>query len=427
MNRKNNLSNSCSARLGTASSDRNIFESEDPDPFPPSDPDVSHSDDEEPPGTGSRLGKPVLKIIKKKSMNIPKPIFKERMIKKMRVGLTFDLREDYLAMNYSMEETAELDSPETIEALELSLQKLGYDTIRIGGIESLVEKLAAGERWDMVFNIAEGMHGMGRESQIPALLDAYRIPYTFSDPLVLGITLHKGITKHILKNLGIATADFIVVNTLSDLDSHKLPFPLFAKPAAEGTGKGISGRSLVHSDMELREICGDLLSEFKQPVLVETFLPGREFTVGILGTGAGARALKPMEVIFSGEAGEECYSYEMKKNYEDRVDYSLVSGELGKACEDLALAAWRGLGCRDGGRIDLRLDPEGKPRVIEANPLAGLHPVDSDLPILCRLSGISYELLIKRIMDSALERQVDGKGVLDEIKKHFNSLQPARR
>jgi len=357
-------------------------------------------------------------------MNIPTTVYnstifkitgiKQKRPEKMRVGLTYDLQEEYLAKNYSPEETAELDSPETIDALEQTLRTLGYDTVRIGGIESLVGKLAAGESWDMVFNISEGMHGLGREAQIPALLDAYRIPYTFSDPLVLGITLHKGISKHILKNMGIATADFVVVNTLSDLDGLSLTFPLFVKPAAEGTGKGISSRSLVHGEAELREICGELLSEFRQPVLVETFLPGREFTVGVLGTGAGARALKPMEVVFRGEAPGVIYSYETKKNYRERVEYSLITGELGKACEDLALAAWRVLGCRDGGRIDLRLDSEGRPNFIEVNPLAGLHPVDSDLPILCRLSGISYETLIKEIMNSALARQHKVKAALYE-------------
>lgn len=354
-------------------------------------------------------------------MNIPTIAFNSTAFKsprsaqrkrgKMRVGLTFDLQEEYLAKNYSPEETAELDSPETIEALERALRALGYEPVRIGGIESLVRRLAAGERWDMVFNIAEGMHGLGREAQIPALLDAYRIPYTFSDPLVLGITLHKGIAKHILKNMGIATPDFIVINTLSDLDGHSLRFPLFVKPAAEGTGKGISSRSLVHNETELQELCGMLLAEFRQPVLVETFLPGREFTVGIIGTGGGARALKPMEVVFRGEAAGVIYSYETKKNYSELVEYSLITGELGQACEELALAAWGGLGCRDGGRVDLRLDSEGRPSFIEVNPLAGLHPVDSDLPILCRLSGMSYETLIGEIMSSALERLHSGKVV----------------
>jgi D-alanine-D-alanine ligase len=322
----------------------------------------------------------------------------------MKIGLTYDLRDDYLAESFSLEETAELDSLQTIEAIEGSLEALGHETERIGRIQSLVEKLADGKRWDLVFNIAEGMFGIGREAQIPALLDAYRIPYTFSDPMVLGLTMHKGMAKHVLKNLGVPTADFLVVNSINDLTSLKLSFPLFAKPAAEGTGKGISDRSIVHNRKELETLCTELLEKYRQPVLVETFLPGREFTVGIIGTGTAARALKPMEVVFHEELANASYSYDTKKNYLDKVKYALLDGALGKTCEEVALAAWRGLGCRDGGRIDLRLDAEGVPNFIEVNPLAGLNPVDSDLPILCGLSNIPYQSLIKQILDSALER-----------------------
>ena len=225
----------------------------------------------------------------------------------------------------------------------------------------------------MVFNIAEGMFGLSREAQIPALLDAYQIPYTFSDPMILGLTLHKGMTKHVLKNLKVPTADFLVVDTLEDLKILTLPFPLFVKPAAEGTGKGISDRSLVQTRSDLEALCVELLETYRQPVLVETFLPGREFTVGILGTGKDARALQPMEVVFHKELSGAAYSYETKKNYLDHVEYRLISGDLGQACENVALAAWKGLGCRDGGRIDLRLDADGVPNFIEVNPLAGLH------------------------------------------------------
>ncbi len=323
---------------------------------------------------------------------------------KIKIGMTYDLRDEYLARNYSAEETAELDTRETIEGIEESLRALGHEPCRIGGVHSLVEQLAAGERWDIVFNIAEGMFGLSREAQIPALLDAYRIPYTFSDPMVLGLTLHKGMTKHVLKNIGVPTADFLILNTMEDLKDLSLPFPLFVKPAAEGTGKGISDRSLVHNRTDLESICAELLEAYRQPVLVETFLPGREFTVGIIGTGSAATAFKPMEVVFNQELSGASYSYETKKNYLDRVEYRLIDGKLGSACEEVALAAWRGLGCRDGGRIDIRLDAAGIPNFIEVNPLAGLNPVDSDLPILCRLSGISYKELIGRIMDSALER-----------------------
>jgi len=150
----------------------------------------------------------------------------------MRVGLTYDLRDEYLAMGYGQEETAEFDRISTIEALEGSLRRLGHETDRIGHVRSLAARLVAGDRWDLVFNIAEGLAGIGREAQVPALLDVYGIPYTFSDPLVMSLTLHKGMTKRVLRDGGIPTPAFAEVSTPRDLDKLDLPFPLFAKPVA---------------------------------------------------------------------------------------------------------------------------------------------------------------------------------------------------
>ena len=159
----------------------------------------------------------------------------------MNIGLTYDLRNDYLAEGYSEEETAEFDSPVTIEGIEAALAELGYQTDRIGNAKRLVERLAQGDRWDLVFNIAEGLHGLAREAQVPAILDVYDIPYTFSDPLVLSLALHKGLTKAVVRQGGVATPDFALVERPADVDAIDLPFPLFAKPVAEGTSKGISG------------------------------------------------------------------------------------------------------------------------------------------------------------------------------------------
>ncbi|MDP2725585.1 MAG: hypothetical protein Q8O44_04840, partial [Syntrophales bacterium] len=156
------------------------------------------------------------------------------------IGLTYDLRDDYLAEGYSKEETAEFDRSDTIDAIEEALVYNGYAVRRIGNIKSLVKRLAAGDRWDMVFNIAEGLAGFGREGQIPALLEAYGISYTFSDSLVLSLTLHKGLTKHVIRSLGIPTPDFAVLQTPDDFSKLRLSYPLFAKPVAEGTGKGVS-------------------------------------------------------------------------------------------------------------------------------------------------------------------------------------------
>ncbi len=322
----------------------------------------------------------------------------------MKVGLTYDLRAEYLAEGYSEEETAEFDRPDTIEALEDALRALGHETVRIGNLRALAVRLVAGERWELVFNIAEGLKGPAREAEVPALLEAYDIPCTFSDPMVLAFTLHKGMTKRVVRDLGIPTAPFAVVEEEADLAGVELPFPLFVKPVAEGTGKGVDPSSKARNRTELVEAGRRLLARYRQPVLVETFLPGREFTVGVVGTGRAARALGALEVRLRPGAEENAYSYVNKEHCEELIDYVLVDdAEAKRACE-LGLAAWRGLGCRDGGRVDLKSDGSGRPHFIEVNPLAGLHPAHSDLPILCAQLGIPYLELIRGIVDSARAR-----------------------
>jgi D-alanine-D-alanine ligase len=322
----------------------------------------------------------------------------------MTIGLTYDLRDEYLTEGYSEQDTAEFDRRDTIEAIERTLQELGFQTERIGHARHLIRRLALGERWDMVFNIAEGLYGFGREALIPALLEAHRIPCVFSDSLVLALTLHKGMTKHVVRDLGIPTPDFAVVENEADLEDVFLPYPLFAKPVAEGTGKGVTAASKIANRKELRQICRTLFSAYKQPVILETFLPGRELTVGILGTGAEARAIGTLEVVLNERAEQNVYSYVNKEYCEELVEYRLVTDEMAQHAQRVALAAWQGLGCRDGGRVDLRADAEGIPNFIEVNPLAGLHPEHSDLPILCTQIGMSYRELLDTIMQSAMKR-----------------------
>jgi D-alanine-D-alanine ligase len=322
----------------------------------------------------------------------------------VKIGITFDLRSYYLSQGYSELETAEFDRESTIDGIAGALQELGHTPERIGALTQLVPRLASGERWDLVFNIAEGMYGFGRESQVPAVLDAYRIPYTFSDPVVLGISLHKGWAKRIIRDLGLPTPEFAVVEREQDIAAVDLPYPLFAKPIAEGTGKGITAASKLKGPADLAERCRELLESFRQPVLVERFLPGREYTVGITGTGAEAQAVGTMEVTLRREAEAGVYSYANKEKSEQLVDYRLVTDAQARRAQETALAVWRGLGCRDGGRVDLREDERGAPNLMELNPLAGLHPEHSDLPIICTLAGIPYRELIRRIVDSALLR-----------------------
>lgn len=325
----------------------------------------------------------------------------------MRIGLTFDLRADYLALGYSQEETAEFDKEETILAIETALQSLGHATDRVGNAWRLTERLARGDRWDIVFNIAEGLFGIGREAQVPAMLDLYQVPYVFSDPLVLALTLHKGMTKHVVRDWGFPTPAFLVVTAPKEAEMLDFGPPYFVKPVAEGTGKGVSPLSIVWDRDELSGVCDTLIRRFRQPALVETFLPGREFTVGLLGTGPTARALGVLEVILLETAEKGLYSYDNKDQYEKRVSYRLASTEedpAAAAAERIALGVWRALGCRDGGRMDIRCDAAGEPFFLEVNPLAGLHPVHSDLPILCRHLGMAYRDLIGEILASALSR-----------------------
>ncbi len=327
----------------------------------------------------------------------------------MLVGLTYDLREDYRAMGFSEEAVAEFDCEETVAAIEGALRVMGHETERVGSLPALMSALLAGRRWDLVFNIAEGLHGFGRESQIPCVLDWHSIPYTFSEPMTLALGLHKGMTKHVVRAHGVPTPDFAVIEDPSEAALVDLPYPLFVKPVAEGTGLGIGSASRVTDVAGLAEACGRLIARFDQPVLVETFLPGRELTVGIVGTGAKARSLGALEVIFGEQADPSAYGYVNKQDWERRVSYRVAKDAEAQAAEKIALDAWRALRCRDGGRVDLRLDAAGVPNFIEANPLAGLNPSYSDLPILCRLNGMPYQELIAAIVESALERVRPGK------------------
>jgi D-alanine-D-alanine ligase len=327
----------------------------------------------------------------------------------MLVGLTYDLRADYLAAGYSEEQTAEFDRPDTIDALAGAVGGLGHPVDRIGNARRLIERLARGDRWDLVLNIAEGLHGVAREAQVPAILDVYEIAYTFSDPLVMALALDKGLAKVVVRDAGVPTPDFAIVRSVADAAGIDMGWPLFAKPLAEGTGKGITPASKIHDRQLLAEVCRDLLIRFRQPVLVERYLPGREFTIGLVGTGPEAEALGTLEIVLRPEAEKDVYSYANKERSEELIEYRLVRPENDpevSQAERLALQAWQALGCRDAGRVDLRSDASGRPQFLEVNPLAGLHPTHSDLPMLCTALGIPYQKLIERIIDSAAQRRV---------------------
>jgi D-alanine-D-alanine ligase len=236
------------------------------------------------------------------------------------------------------------------------------------------------------------------------LLEAYGIPFVFSDALTLAVSLDKAWTKHIVSAAGVPTAPFALIERATDIAGIKLPFPLFLKPVAEGSGKGVSARSRVDDAATLRDVALELLGRFRQPVLVETYLPGREFTVGITGAGEDSRVLGVLEIAPTSKAAGSDYGYENKECCEENIVYRLVEDSQGDAAAAVALKAWRVLRCRDGGRIDVRNDSAGRPQFVEVNPLAGLNPEHSDLCFLAGFKGLSYQDLIGLILESFLKR-----------------------
>ncbi|OQA02578.1 MAG: D-alanine--D-alanine ligase B [Planctomycetes bacterium ADurb.Bin401] len=326
------------------------------------------------------------------------------------IGFVYDLRKDYLAEGFSEQDVAEFDSEDTINSIHKTIESLGYKVERIGNGKSLCKMLTSGKRWDMVFNIAEGIGGRCRESFVPSILEMHQIPYTFSDPLVCAATLDKAIAKKLVAQAKLATAKFAVIENEKDLKNVKLTYPLFAKPLAEGTGKGIDGNSYIENAKKIKKICLQLLSDYRQPVLIEEYLPGREFTTAILGSGSDAAVLGTMEIEMRSKDEPAIYSYINKEECESRINYHPVtdSPALKKKVEKLALDCYKILQCRDAGRVDIRCDQQGKPCFLEVNPLPGLHPSHSDLPMIAAQEGMSYKKLIGTILDNAYKRANNG-------------------
>ncbi len=319
----------------------------------------------------------------------------------MKAGITFDLRSWYLDRGYSMEDTAEFDKQDTVDAIDTALRKMGFETDLIGNCFQLIEALGSGKKWDLVFNIAEGLYGDGRESVVPAILDQYKIPYVFSGPVIMGVSLNKYLTRLIVAAAGVPVSPGMLISTPDDIKKCKLEYPLFIKPVSEGTGKGITGKNLLNSPAELKEMAEYLLGRFSQPALVEEYLPGREFTVGVIGSGEDTFAIGGMEIECLNNAP---YSVELKENYQEFCKYNPLPEEFSDVCKEVALDVWKALGAVDAGRVDLKADRNGRICFMEVNPLAGLHPVHSDLPILSRMSGTEYQTLMEMIVRSSLKR-----------------------
>jgi D-alanine-D-alanine ligase len=316
------------------------------------------------------------------------------------------------------DEYAEWDSAETIDAVARALARHG-EVIRLEARDDFPQRLRA-ERPDIVFNIAEGLRGPNREAHVPAICEFYGIPYSGSDPFTLALCLDKARTKEILRANGVPTADWALARRAGDVEriaARGWSYPLFAKPVHEGSSKGITERNLAADVDALRAIVAELLERYDQPVLVETFLPGAEFTCGVLGNGSSARVLPIVGMNFDSlPAGAlPIYGFEAKWLW-DRPESPLdifscparVPAELRDEIEHVVLRAYSVLGCRDWSRVDVRLDATGRANVVEVNPLPGILPDPADnscLPKAARAAGLDYDALIGAALAAAAARQ----------------------
>lgn len=322
------------------------------------------------------------------------------------VGLTFDLADDQILDSDLPEDYyAEFDSYETIDQLTRSIEAAGFKVDKIGNIFDLVERLSQKslgmpDNWDIVFNFAEGIHGRARESQIPALLEAYRIPYVGSDALTLSVTLDKAITKDIWKQKNLPVTEHVIWRK-DDTDVNALDqmsLPVFVKPLREGSSKGISADSVVYDATALKTRVEWLSERYKQEVIVEPYLTGQELTVGLIGNGENAEIINVLVI-------KDDYSdYKTKKNWNESTFVELQDSQLRDIVSDIALKAYRTIQCVDFARIDMRCDEENKPYLLEINPLPGLRPGQSALPIMAQMNGMTYTDLVQSVLARAMQR-----------------------
>ncbi|MEA5051732.1 MAG: ATP-grasp domain-containing protein [Oscillospiraceae bacterium] len=325
--------------------------------------------------------------------------------KRVKLGLICNIKHPHAA-GETADEEAEFDAPATVEAIRAALVRHGVDTVVLEAGPDLPQAIRD-SGITMAYNIAEGSRGRSREAQVPALLEMLGIPYTGSDAVALGVSLDKLMCKRLVGACGVRTAASAVVADAKDIPAG-LHYPVIVKPNAEGSGKGISEDCIAVDQAELARLlardlpgCGSLL--------VEEYLPGREFTVGILGNGADRRIFPPMEIIYNGSTQRtfKVYSYEVKCNYKQHVRYEcpakLTAREAAQLTE-AASKAFDALGCRDVARVDLRMDAAGEPCFLEINPLPGLAPGYSDLPMTAEAAGLDYDALVCGICEAAAQR-----------------------
>jgi D-alanine-D-alanine ligase len=309
---------------------------------------------------------------------------------------------------------AEWDTWETINAVKDAIASL-HNVSLIQADENAFEKFKQVNP-DIVFNIAEGFNGISREAQIPAMLDLLQIPYTGSDPLTLATCLDKARTKEILSYHKIPNAKFLLVNHLEEIKVQDFNYPLMVKPVSEGSSKGIFTSSFAKNKSELMNEVKRILDEYNQPALIEEFLPGREFTIALIGNGNETEVLPIVEIRYNDfpEDFIPIYSYEAKwilDTKENPLEVFSCPAKIDKVLEEkiknTALRTYNILRCRDWSRIDVRLDKNGEPNIIEVNPLPGILPdpqENSCFPKAARAAGLDYKTMINKVLFAAAKR-----------------------
>jgi D-alanine-D-alanine ligase len=328
---------------------------------------------------------------------------RRRRAQPIRVGFTYNIKRDNVDVDN--DDQAEWDPPETIIAISNALARQGHIVVHLEATPDLPRVLAEADV-DLIFNIAEGVEGRNREAQVPALCELLGIPYTGSDSATLAIALDKALCKKVLMQHDILTPKFQVMDTGRERLSSELSFPLIVKPNAEGSSKGIGTTNVVDNEEELRAAVRNIVEQYRQPALIEEYISGREFTVGLLGDKR-PRALPPMEILFKGDVERPVYDFVVKQDWEDYVRYEcpakLEPAQL-KAIEKIARDTFWALDCRDVARVDLRMAADGQVYVLEVNPLPGLTPHYSDLVLISQATGMDYDQLIAEIMIGGLRR-----------------------
>lgn len=340
-------------------------------------------------------------------------VTRQRRAQPIRVGFTYNVKRSDKG-----DDEAEWDPPETIIAIANALARQGHIVVHLEATPDLPRVLAEADV-DLIFNIAEGVEGRNREAQVPALCELLGIPYTGSDSATLAIALDKALGKKVLLQHDILTPKFQVMESARERLSPDMKFPLIVKPNAEGSSKGIGSTSVVDSEEELRAAVKVCVERYRQPALVEEYIAGREFTVGLLGDKR-PRVLPPMEIKFKKNTARPVYDYAVKQEWEEHVYYECpakLTDTEQRAMEKIARATFWALDCRDVARVDMRMDEDGRIYVLEVNPLPGLTPGYSDLVLIAQAVGMEYDQLIAEIMVGGLRRMRDKRREERELER----------